>query len=106
MLLPKCQSTSPNHKKYKNVKISNAQISDSLRNEYKYTKCIKTIYVEPYDFTIHKTDNMFFVTGSEQSYFKTDKIEIPLAIRTIRIFILYNGNRRQIHHHGSIDNPN
>ncbi|WP_444660216.1 hypothetical protein [Flavobacterium columnare] len=49
---------------------------------------------------------MFFATGREQGYFKTDQIEIPLAIRTIKIFILYNGNWRQIHHNGSIDNPN
>ncbi|ROI13860.1 YybH family protein [Empedobacter falsenii] len=63
------------------------------------------VYVEFYDFSIHKTSNMFFATGRERGYFKTDTIEIPLAIRTTRIFILVEGNWRQIHHHGSIDNP-
>jgi ketosteroid isomerase-like protein len=63
------------------------------------------VYVEFFDFSIHKTPTMFFVTGKERGYFKTDTIEIPLAIRTTRIFILVDGNWRQIHHHGSIDNP-
>lgn len=63
------------------------------------------VYVEFYDFSIHKTTNMFFATGRERGYFKTDTFEISLAIRTTRIFILVDGNWRQIHHHGSIDNP-
>lgn len=63
------------------------------------------VYVEFYDYTIHKTDAMFFATGRERGYFKTEETEIPLAIRTTRIFILHNGDWKQIHHHGSIDNP-
>lgn len=63
------------------------------------------VYVEFYDFSVHKTSNMFFATGRERGYFKTDTIEIPLAIRTTRIFVLTDGNWRQIHHHGSIDDP-
>jgi hypothetical protein len=63
------------------------------------------VYVKFYDFSIHKSQNMFFATGREQGYFKTDKFEIPLDIRTTRIFILQYGNWKQIHHHGSIDNP-
>ncbi|CCG53606.1 Protein of unknown function [Flavobacterium indicum GPTSA100-9 = DSM 17447] len=63
------------------------------------------VYVEFYDYSIHKTSNMFFATGRERGYFKTDDTEIALAIRTTRIFILQNGDWKQIHHHGSIDNP-
>lgn len=63
------------------------------------------VYVEFYDYTIHKTDTMFFATGRERGYFKTEENEISLAIRTTRIFILHNGDWKQIHHHGSIDNP-
>ncbi len=44
------------------------------------------VYVEFYDFTIHKTEDMFFATGRERGYFKTDETEIPLTIRTSRIF--------------------
>lgn len=61
------------------------------------------VYVEFYDFTIHKTDNMFFATGRERGYFKTDSIEIPLKIRTSRVFIKTDGEWKQIQHHGSID---
>ncbi|MDX2173875.1 MAG: nuclear transport factor 2 family protein [Bacteroidota bacterium] len=63
------------------------------------------VYVEFYDFSIHKTEDMFFVTGKEKGCFRTNNIEIPLAIRTSRIFIKENINWKQIHHHGSIDNP-
>jgi len=64
-----------------------------------------SVYVEFYDFTIHKTDSMFFATGKEKGYFKSDKIEIPLAIRTSRVFIKSENKWKQIQHHGSIDNP-
>lgn len=63
------------------------------------------VYVEFYDYTIHKTENMFFATGRERGFFKTDKSEIELAIRTSRVFIKVNGEWKQIQHHGSIDNP-
>ncbi|MEE9439278.1 MAG: nuclear transport factor 2 family protein [Saprospiraceae bacterium] len=63
------------------------------------------VYVEFYDFTIHKTEDMFFATGRERGYFKTDKIEIQLAIRTSRIFKHIDCEWKQIQHHGSIDNP-
>ncbi len=29
------------------------------------------VYVEFYDFTVHKTDEMFFATGRERGFFKT-----------------------------------
>ena len=63
------------------------------------------VYVEFYDFTIHKTEDMFFATGREKGYFKIDEREIRLAIRTSRIFKKINGEWKQIQHHGSIDNP-
>ena len=66
---------------------------------------IAKVYVEFYDFTIHKTKDMFFATGREKGYFKTDEIEIQLAIRTSRIFKKINSDWKQIQHHGSIDNP-
>ncbi len=63
------------------------------------------VYVEFYDYSIHTTETMFFATGREHGYFRTEGKEIPLAIRTSRIFIKLNGEWKQIHHHGSIDNP-
>ncbi len=63
------------------------------------------VYVEFYDFTIHKTEDMFFATGRERGYFKTDEVEMQLAIRTSRIFKKIDGVWKQIQHHGSIDDP-
>jgi hypothetical protein len=63
------------------------------------------VYVEFYDYSIHATDEMFFATGRERGFFKTDTEQIDLAIRTTRIFRKVAGKWRQIHHHGSIDRP-
>jgi hypothetical protein len=64
------------------------------------------VYVEFYDFTIHKTDNMFLATGRERGFFKRSDGEISLNIRTSRVFIKQNGIWKQIQHHGSIDDYN
>ncbi len=64
-----------------------------------------TVYVEFYDFTMHSTDEMYFVTGREKGYFQKDKTRIDLAIRTSRVFIKKDNEWKQIQHHGSIDNP-
>jgi len=63
------------------------------------------VVVEFYDYSIHKTEKMFFATGRERGYFKTNEKEFALAIRTTRIFISFGDEWRQIHHHGSIDDP-
>ena len=63
------------------------------------------VFVEFYDYSIHKTDDMFFATGKEKGYFKVGDTELALAIRTSRIFIKINDEWKQIHHHGSIENP-
>ncbi len=63
------------------------------------------VYVEFYDFTIHHVENMFFATGRERGEYIVDTISIPLFIRTTRIFTFHSGKWRQIHHHGSIDDP-
>jgi ketosteroid isomerase-like protein len=63
------------------------------------------VFVELYDFSVHSTEKMFFVVGKERGYFKTEQVDISLAIRTSRVFIKSQGEWRQIHHHGSIDNP-
>jgi ketosteroid isomerase-like protein len=64
-----------------------------------------SVYVEFYDYTLHTTPEMFFVTGRERGYFKTGEQSLTLAIRTSRIFVWRNGEWKQIHHHGSIDSP-
>jgi len=63
------------------------------------------VYVEFYDYTIHETNGIFYTVGRERGYFKIGNNKIELAIRTSRIFKQVNGKWLQVHHHGSIENP-
>lgn len=63
------------------------------------------VYVEYYDYTIHETGKIFFAVGKERGYFRLAGKEIKLSIRTTRIFKKIDQKWRQIHHHGSIENP-
>lgn len=63
------------------------------------------VYVEFYDYTIHEMGEMFYAVGRERGEFRIGETTIKLAIRTTRIYKLINGQWRQVHHHGSIDNP-
>ena len=61
------------------------------------------VYVEFYDYTLHESADTFFVVGKERGEFSVDSTKIDLHIRTSRIYRLVNGEWRQIHHHGSIE---
>jgi hypothetical protein len=61
--------------------------------------------VEYFDYTIHETTEMFYAVGRERGYFRCGDTEIALAIRTSRIFRRSEGRWRQVHHHGSIEDP-
>lgn len=63
------------------------------------------VYVEFYDYTIHETNEMFYAVGRERGEFHVGKTVVKLAIRTSRIYKLIDGRWQQVHHHGSIDNP-
>ncbi len=63
------------------------------------------VYVEFYDYTIHEAAGMFYVVGRERGYFRLRDTRLELAIRTSRIFRWMEGRWRQVHHHGSIDDP-
>jgi hypothetical protein len=63
------------------------------------------VYVEFYDYSIHQHGDMFGAVGRERGYFRIGEREIQLAIRTSRVYRRHDGRWRQIHHHGSIDNP-
>lgn len=63
------------------------------------------VYVEFYDYTLHASETMFLVVGREQGTLEVNKQVVELAIRTSRIFTLREGEWRQLHHHGSMDNP-
>lgn len=63
------------------------------------------VYVEYHDFSIHVGEEMFCAVGRERGYFRLAETEIPLAIRTSRIYRRLNGQWKQLHHHGSMDDP-
>ncbi|WP_224981598.1 YybH family protein [Geomonas agri] len=62
-------------------------------------------YFEFYDYTLHDAGELFYVVGRERGTFKTGDIVLEMRIRTSRIFRLINGQWRQVHHHGSIEEP-
>jgi ketosteroid isomerase-like protein len=64
-----------------------------------------TVYVEFYDYTLHPGQELFYAVGRERGYFRLGDTELPLAIRTSRIFKKLEGKWRQVHHHGSIEDP-
>ena len=63
------------------------------------------IYVEYFDYTIHESADMFYTVGRERGYFRLGSGEIKLAIHRSRIFHKNDGHWRQVHHHGSIEDP-
>jgi len=62
-----------------------------------------TVYVEYYDYTIHETDDMFYVVGRERGNFTIGKQSIELKIRTSRVFKKVKGQWKQVHHHARFD---
>jgi ketosteroid isomerase-like protein len=63
------------------------------------------VYVEYFDYTIHESADMFYAVGRERGYFRKGGAELALAIRTSRIFRKIEGQWKQVHHHGSIEDP-
>ncbi|MDH5483660.1 MAG: nuclear transport factor 2 family protein [Gammaproteobacteria bacterium] len=63
------------------------------------------VYVEFYDYSIHPTKDMFIAVGHERGLLEINNQQIELAIRTSRIYQLHDRQWKQIHHHGSMDNP-
>ena len=64
-----------------------------------------SVYVEFYDYTIHEGTDLFYAVGRERGEFRLNGITIELAIRTSRIYRRAGGSWLQVHHHGSIDDP-
>ena len=63
------------------------------------------VYVEFYDYSIHTAENMFIAVGRERGSLEINSKAIDLAIRTTRAYCLHDNQWKQIHHHGSMDNP-
>ena len=67
------------------------------------------LWVEFHDYTIHGSDSLFYAVGRERGRFERSPAGLDLAIRTTRIFRRggrrVGGRWRQVHHHGSIEDP-
>jgi ketosteroid isomerase-like protein len=63
------------------------------------------VQVEFHDYTLHVIGDVFYAVGRERGIFEGDGTRLDLVIRTSRIFRLIDGRWRQVHHHGSIDDP-
>lgn len=64
------------------------------------------VSVEFHDYTLHQFGETFLAVGRERGLLvKGDAVKIELTIRTSRWFRLIDRRWRQVHHHGSIDDP-
>lgn len=65
------------------------------------------VQAELYDIVAYSTPNMVVFAGRERGSYERDGKMYPLDFRTSRIFLYApdQGGWRQVHHHGSIDDP-
>jgi hypothetical protein len=63
------------------------------------------VYVEFYDYSLITTDALFCAIGRERGTLTVGDTRVELAIRTSRVYQRLADRWRQVHHHGSIDNP-
>lgn len=63
------------------------------------------VQVEFYDYTLQSYGDVFIAVGRERGKLFRDGSTLELAIRTSRIFRWTDRRWRQVHHHGSIDDP-
>ena len=62
-------------------------------------------WFEFYDYSFHESGDIFYVVGRERGEYRAGKTVLAMAIRTSRVFRRIDGKWRQVHHHGSIDDP-
>ncbi len=62
-------------------------------------------WFEFYDYSCHEAADLFYVTGRERGEYGVGDVVLKMAIRTTRIFRRIDGEWKQVHHHGSIDDP-
>jgi ketosteroid isomerase-like protein len=62
-----------------------------------------SFWFEFYDYSLHEAGGVFYAVGRERGEYASNRGKLVMSIRTSRIFRLIDGEWRQIHHHGSID---
>jgi len=64
------------------------------------------VQVEFHDYTLHTTDAFFYAVGRERgALIAPNGTRLELKIRTTRLFRKVENRWRQVHHHGSFDDP-
>lgn len=63
------------------------------------------VYVEYHDFNFHLLGGIFYAEGRERGSLDTGEVQLGLKIRTSRIYKLFDDGWKQVHHHGSMDDP-
>lgn len=63
------------------------------------------VHVELHDYTLQRHGEIFLAVGRERGYLVREAMRFDLAIRTSRIYRWRDERWRQIHHHGSFDDP-
>jgi ketosteroid isomerase-like protein len=58
-----------------------------------------------HDYTLHQAGDMFYAVGRERGTLERGSLRLEPAIRTSRLFRRIDGTWRQVHHHGSFDDP-
>jgi hypothetical protein len=57
------------------------------------------------DYTVHLLGGAFYAVGREHGLLQGADLSLELKFRTSRLFRYSRGRWRQVHHHGSIENP-
>jgi ketosteroid isomerase-like protein len=63
------------------------------------------IEVQFHDYSIHDVGSGFIAVGRERGHFTRAGTRLQIAFRTTRCFRRDGAGWRQLHHHGSADNP-
>lgn len=64
------------------------------------------VRVEFFDYTLHSGADLFYAVGRERGQVSRDgQTLVEVSIRTTRVFRREAGAWRQVHHHGSFDDP-
>ena len=58
---------------------------------------------EFYHYSYHEAGDVFYVVGRERGEYRAGEVVLHMGIRTSEVFRRIDGEWRQIHHHGSIE---
>lgn len=63
------------------------------------------VYAEFVDYTVHEEESWFLAVGRERGTFTHDGQSFDFQTRDTRLFRRTGGRWKQVHHHGSFDDP-